>query len=148
MSLPIFVFFPWFPSFRSLFIKNVALVGQTEAIVLCPFLSNLWYTYAFFLYSIYFISFFLYSIHFLNSFTRKSLILTFLGQYRLSKNSRFFRNKLYLQMLLDDTCLLAPSARDFCILSGMLKTISVRFLRIVFCFLHFFISLRYFLRRP
>ena len=43
-----------------------------------------------------------------------------------------FRNKLYLQMLLDDTCLLVPSARDLRILSCMLKTVSIKFLHIVF----------------
>ena len=44
-----------------------------------------------------------------------------------------FRNKLYLQMLLDDTCLLVPRARDFHILSCMYKTASIKFLHIVFC---------------
>ena len=43
-----------------------------------------------------------------------------------------FRNKLYLQMLLDDICLLVPSARDLRILSCMLKTVSIKFLHIVF----------------
>ena len=42
-----------------------------------------------------------------------------------------FRNKLYLQMLIDDTFLLAPSTRDLCILSCMLKTVSIKFLRIL-----------------
>ena len=43
-----------------------------------------------------------------------------------------FRNKLYLQMLLDNTCLLVRSARDLRILSCMLKTVSIKFLHIVF----------------
>ena len=43
-----------------------------------------------------------------------------------------FRNKLYLQMLLDDKCLLVPSARDLRILSCMLKTVSIKFLHIIF----------------
>ena len=43
-----------------------------------------------------------------------------------------FRNKLYLQMLLDNTCLLVRSARDLRILSCMLKTVSIKFLRIIF----------------
>ena len=43
-----------------------------------------------------------------------------------------FRNKLYLQLLLDNTCLLVRSARDLRILSCMLKTVSIKFLRIIF----------------
>ena len=43
-----------------------------------------------------------------------------------------FRNKLYLQLLLDNTCLLVRSARDLCVLSCMLKTVSIKFLRIIF----------------
>ena len=44
--------------------------------------------------------------------------------------------------MLLDTCLLAPSAGDFYMLSCMLKTVSIQFLHIVFC-LYFFIFLRY-----
>ena len=44
-----------------------------------------------------------------------------------------FRNNLHLQVLHDDTCLLVPSARDFRILSCMLKTVSIKYLHIVFC---------------
>ena len=43
-----------------------------------------------------------------------------------------FRNKLYLQMLHDGTCLIVPSAGDFRILSCMLKTVSITFLHIAF----------------
>ena len=43
-----------------------------------------------------------------------------------------FRNKLYLQLLLDNTCLLVRSARDLRVLSCMLKTVSIKFLRIIF----------------
>ena len=83
--------------------------------------------------------FFLHGIHFLYliSCTRKSLF-TFPGPWRLASKVSAFRNNLYLQMLLGDTCLLVPSARDFHILSCMLKTASIKFLPIAFClyFLH------------
>ena len=52
---------------------------------------------------------------------------------RLPNKVSAYRNKLYLQMLLGNTGLLVPSARDICTLSCMLKTASIKFLHIFFC---------------
>ena len=46
-------------------------IGQAEAIVLCPFLSNLWYTFGFYLFRIYFV--------YLSSWTCK-VLFTFPGR--------------------------------------------------------------------
>ena len=54
------------------------------------------------------------------------------GRSRLPNKVSAYRNKLYLQMLLGNTCLLVPSARDICTLSCMLKTASINFLHIFF----------------
>ena len=48
-----------------------------------------------------------------------------------------FPSNLYLQMLLDDTCLLVLSARYFRIPSCILKTVSVKILHIVFLFIFY-----------
>ena len=106
----------------------MALIGRAEAIVLSPFHSNLWYTFAFFLYSIHF--------PYLSSCTRW-VLFTLPGRWRVPSKVSAFCNKLYLQMLLEGTCLLVPSTRDFHNLSCMLKTTSIKFLHIVFC-LYFF----------
>ena len=55
------------------------------------------------------------------------------GRSRLPNKVSAYRNKLYLQMLLGNTGLLVPSARDICTLSCMLKTASIKFLHIFFC---------------
>ena len=55
-----------------------------------------------------------------------------------------FRNKLYLQMLFDDTCLLFLGAWDFCILSCMLETVYKIF---TYCFLFFLYIPKVFLKK-
>ena len=66
--------------------------------------------------------FFLHSKNFLYlSFCTRKSLLTFPGSWRLLSKLPVFRDNLYLQMLLDDTCLLVSSAWDFRILSCMLK---------------------------
>ena len=108
---------------------DLALISRAEAILLCLLLSNWWYTFAFF---------FLYRIHFLylSSCTRK-ILLTFPERQRLPSKVSAFRDKLYLQMVLEDICFLVPRTQDFHILSSMLKTAFIKFLHIFFAYIFY-----------
>ena len=113
---------------------NLALIGQPDTIMLCPFLSCLWCTFAFFLHNIHFLH--------LNSCTAGVYLLSLGNKSSQAKWRLFTVYSLYFGKLLDDTCLLVANAQDFCILSCMLKTVFIKFLQIVFC-LYFFMFLRH-----
>ena len=110
---PILRFSFYFLTFYDPKTWNLALIGWAEAIVLCSFLF----------YDMYLLFFCTVYIFYISVLAPARICSLFRDDRCSQAKMSTIWNKLYLQMLLDNTCLLVSSTRDFRILSCILTTV-------------------------